>query len=111
MAPWRWLTGTPGTEQTDGLWFSALPEDLSAADRAIWMVFLVELLPWFSWSTCFTPSGGAVACSPPCPKDSLAAAMCEDMGHKRHILQSVRTKFLPPQPNQAFHVEIREESP
>lgn len=45
MAPWRWLTGTPGTEQTDGLWFSALPEDLSAADRAIWMFFFGGIAP------------------------------------------------------------------
>lgn len=24
MAPCRWLMGTPGMEQTDGLWFSAI---------------------------------------------------------------------------------------
>lgn len=55
MAPWRWLTGTPGTEQTDGLWFSALHKDLSAADRAIWMFF---------WWNC-SPGSPGVRVSPP----------------------------------------------
>jgi len=45
MAPWCWLMGTPRMEQTNRLWFSAAPEDLSAANRAGWLVSLVELLP------------------------------------------------------------------
>lgn len=98
MAPWCWLMGSPGMEQTDRLWFSATPEDLSAANRAIWLFFWVELLPRFSWNKCFSPTGGDVACSPPCPKGSLAAATCEDMGHQSHSLQGVRTmSHLPSQ--------------
>lgn len=93
MAPWCWLMGTPGAEQTDRLCFSAASEDLSASNRAVWLGFLVELLPWFSWNKCFTPTGGAVACSPPCPEDSLAAATCgiSDRGHQSHSLRGMRT--------------------
>lgn len=55
MAPWCWLLGSPGTEQTDRLWFSATPEDLSAANRAIWLFF---------WWNCSHGSPGT-SVSPP----------------------------------------------